>query len=209
MFARPRIPLFARALRNALHSARPHSTEAAPPPPRAPEPRPFLSMTLVDMSSSANAAAVIVTILGVTFAAGTVLHSSERRAEVAIAKLQADLAGAKEAMASTKEAVIKEVDAKLAGTKEAVIKEVDAKLAGTKEAMANTKEAVIKEVDAKIAGANAEVKATLAGAQEAVNAKFAGFERTADLKVRRVLLPSRPRAHPRALTHRALQYRVK
>jgi hypothetical protein len=148
----------------ALMQSRLLSTEADRAS-KAYEPRPFMSMTLKDMSGTSGVVAVVLTIIGATLGIGALLANNEHRSDAAIAKLEERMAG-----------VIREVDAKVSGAKESITKEVDAKVSGTKET-------ITKEVDAKMAG----TKETI---DKEVNAKIAGFEKAADIKVR-LIYPTR------------------
>jgi multidrug efflux pump subunit AcrA (membrane-fusion protein) len=105
-----------------------------------PQPKPFMSMTLQDMSGTSGVVAVVVAIIGASVAVGTLLSRHEHSSDVAIARLEARMAGTASELEARMAGVMKEVDAKVAGTTEAITREVNAKIAGT-----------IKEIDAKVA----------------------------------------------------------
>jgi hypothetical protein len=123
----------------ALMQSRLLSTEADRAS-KAYEPRPFMSMTLKDMSGTSGVVAIVLTIIGATLGIGAMLANNEHRQDAALAKLEERMAGTAATLKSEMAGVIREVDAKVSGAKESITKEVS-----------GAKETIDAKIDAKIA----------------------------------------------------------
>ena len=101
-----------------------------------------MAMTLRDMSGTSGVVAVALTIIGASVAIGAVLSHHEHRSDVAIAKLESDLAGAVAKLEERVAGAAGKLESDLPGTAgkleermAGVAKEVDAKLAGFERAL--------------------------------------------------------------------------